>query len=108
MKKITTLFLVLVLVFSFVSCATTSSEETATTTEIHTLNHDAQVDEIVQWATVNIINKTSVQRYEKAQLYEDVKKEIESYISSLPTVLAPTKFSIKLISSDLFEIKIIF
>ena len=106
MKTAISLFLVLIIVFSFVGCGTTESEETATTT-VATLSHEDEVNKFVQWATVNIINKNSVERYGKAELYEDVKKEIESYISSLPPNLAPTDISIQL-TGDTFKIEIIF
>ena len=61
MKKIATLFLVLLIVFSFVGCNTTATEETATTTEVITLSHKDEVSEVVQWTIVNILNKTSTE-----------------------------------------------
>ena len=109
MKKITTLFLVLIIIFSFVGCNTTASEETvATTGEVSTISHADEVNEMVQWTIVNIINQNSVERCGSAYLYEDVKREIISYIYSLPTNRAPANFSIKLISPDLFKIEILF
>ena len=108
MKKIATLFLVLLIVFSIVGCNTAATEETATTTEIPTLSHEDEVNEIVQWTIVNIINQNSIERYGNAYLYEDVKQEILSYISSIPANKAPKSFSIELISPDLFKIEISF
>ena len=109
MKKIATLFLVLLIVFSVVGCNTTASEETATTPEERsTLNHEDEVDEVVQWTIVNIINKNTTYRFVESYLYDDVKREVEAYICSLPNHLVPTDFSIELISPDLFKIEIKF
>lgn len=108
MKKITSLFLVLILISLFVGCGSTTGEETATTKELVTMSHEAQVDEIVQWTIVNVINKNSTSRFADASLYEDVKEEVESYISTLPSSRAPRSFSIELANSGLFKIELSF
>ena len=108
MKKISALFLVFILVFSFVGCSSTIGEETATTSEAITLSYEDQVAELVQWTIINILNKNSTERYASAYLYEDVKEEVESYIYSLPTGLAPRSFSIELANPGLFKIEILF
>ena len=108
MKKITSLFLVLILISSFVGCGSTAGEETATTLEAITMSHEEQVEEIVQWTIINIINKNSTTRFADASLYKDVKEEVESYISTLPSSRAPMSISIELANPGLFKIEILF
>ena len=109
MKKTTiSLFLVLTIVFSFVGCGTTASEETATTTEHITMSHEDQVAEVVQWTIANIISQNSASRFVEAHLYRDVKRQVEDYIDSLPNYLVPADFSIESVSPDLFKIEISF
>lgn len=108
MKKAISLFLVLLLVSLLAGCGTTTGKETATTSEAITLSHEDEVNEFVQWAIVNIINKNSVERYGKSELHDDVKEEIESYISSLPPSLSPRSFSIELAKPGQFKVEILF
>ena len=107
MKKITSIFLVLVLIFSFVGCSSTAKEETATTIISEELQKEMQVAEVVQWTMANVMSKNSASRFVKASIYDEVKTEVENYKNSLP-------FPVEIIldkpsiADDFFEIKIIF
>lgn len=103
MKKFASIFLVLVLIFSFVGCSSTAKEENTTAI----ISEEVQVSEVVQWVMANVMSKNSASRFVKASLYEEVKTEIENYKGSLPF---PVEIILERpsVAEDFFEISIIF
>ena len=92
----------MIIVFSFVGCGTTADEETTTTNM-----EEQEIAEIMQWTMANVMSKHSASRQIQASLYEEVKKEVDSYKSTLPF---PVEITLETpsVSDAFFKISIIF